>query len=114
VPVNVDTILPLALLFSLTCVVLLPAMHERYAYLVDVLAILVALMNSRLLVSAFALNVASLMTTVRFLFSLRFLPDYRWFSVAYVMVALYTVAILFSMVCNNSSTEDKAMQEVGQ
>lgn len=113
VQTTVETYIPIAFLFSLTCVTLLPAMHERYAYLVDVLAILTALIDSRFVLPAFALNLASLMTTIRFLFALQFLPDYRLFSVAYVMVSLYTVMTLITMLCNNSLARGADMQEVG-
>jgi Gpi18-like mannosyltransferase len=63
-----DRLLLLALLFAILVPFFLPAMHERYFYLADVLSIAVAFWMPRLLWVPLLVQIASLLSYVAFLF----------------------------------------------
>ncbi len=67
---------PLYLFFILnyTCVLFLPAMHERYGYLYEVVALLLAVLEPRTWALAAGLTGLSLVTYCSFLFSWQALP----------------------------------------
>ena len=61
-------ILYAAFLLSYTCVFFLPSMHDRYAYLIEVLAIVIAFLIPKTLGLMFGLQILSLQTYGAFLF----------------------------------------------
>lgn len=63
-----ENFLSAAAWFVWTCIIFLPAMHERYGYLCDILLIVIAVLNKKNLKYAVIVSVISMMTYGFFLF----------------------------------------------
>ena len=57
IEVNAKNILFMAFLLSYTCVLFLPAMHERYGFLFEILGIAIAFINKKTIIPLIAMNV---------------------------------------------------------
>lgn len=66
--------LSVTVLCAWCCVLLLPAMHERYAYPVDVLSVALAIGDKRFIPSAAAINLTSLIVYSSYLFGTTAIP----------------------------------------
>lgn len=66
--IDTDTLLELSVWSIWCCVLLLPAMHERYAFAVDVLSVVLALRNKKYIWVCVAINLVSLISYGNFLF----------------------------------------------
>ncbi len=65
---NNSLFLSFALLLTFTTVYMLPAMHDRYGYLYEILAVLYIFKNKKSIIPCIALNVLSIITYSNFLF----------------------------------------------
>lgn len=84
----------------LTCVVFLPGMHERYAYLADILLICSAFVNPRYVIVAVLNELSSLMSYSRYLFGVNMNPvPYSFISVLIYCLLTY---LLFSDILKKS------------
>lgn len=89
---TVENAVRMAFLTSYTCVLLLPAMHERYGYLYEVLSIILVCFDRRSLPLAVTLHLVTLTTYGSFLFGQS--SDLRTLAVVNVLIyTLYSVRL---------------------
>ena len=80
-----------------TCIVFLPSMHERYAYLLDILVIIYAVVYRRDVWVALVCNMASLCGYSHYLFSYDVL-DLKWVTIFYLAAYAYVTYSLLKDV----------------
>lgn len=80
-----------------TCIVFLPSMHERYAYLLDILVIIYAVVYQRDVWVALVCNMASLCGYSHYLFSYDVL-DLKWVTIFYLAAYAYVTYSLLKDV----------------
>lgn len=88
-----------------TCVMFLPAMHERYAYLIDILLIMLAFYSSKYLKFAIVTSSLSLFTySIYFARSLA--PELtQWHAAVYIAAYVWFTLILFKKIIVKSDNE---------
>ena len=59
----------LAIFVEWTCIIFLPAMHERYTYVMDLLLLMLAIVDGKYIIHAFIAIVTSCMTYSAYLFT---------------------------------------------
>ena len=78
----------MAVLFTFTTVYFLPAMHDRYGYLYEILAIVHMFKNRKTILPCFLLQIISMITYSNFLFHLG--VDVKMLSVLnFIVYAVY-------------------------
>jgi Gpi18-like mannosyltransferase len=82
-----ENLIALSILIVMLCVLFLPAMHERYAYLADILSVLYFLVRRKKLYIPVVINVISLLSYCTFLFATDVFP--------YKVLAIANVAFFF-------------------
>lgn len=88
---NQKNIVNIAFIFAFTCVLFLPAMHERYGYIYEILAICIAVYNIKTLPLCLGLQIISLNTYNNYLFAT---GSFDLLLLSLVNVSIY-VAYLF-------------------
>ena len=67
-----------AFILAYTCVFFLPKMHERYGYLYEILAILIAFVDRKTIIPCVVLNMVSLITYSLYLYGV----SYDWAGIS--------------------------------
>lgn len=94
--VNFDTIISLSLLTISICAFLLPHMHERYGYLLDILSVIYAVRNPKKCIYSIVMVLISLLAYGPFLFGYQPIPSY------YIAIALLLCIIFIAKECMNN------------
>ena len=81
-----EEIIQVAVLIEWTCIIFLPAMHERYTYVLDLLLLLLAIINNKFIMYAFIAVIASCISYSNYLFADK--------GINFLMVIVYVTAWL--------------------
>lgn len=106
---NHKTMLMTALWSVWTCLMFLPSMHERYPYLLDIIAIILALVSYKYIWTAVLCNLCSLRGYCFYLFKFDGC-DARFVAIAYIVAyAYFTYLLLKDSVYMKKSSLDKKL-----
>ena len=94
VELNYENLLRLAFITCFTCSVFLPGMHERYAYLAEILGMVMIFIDWKFIPFVIGMNATTLATYGDFLFNHQTLEDYTF--LAWVNVTVYVGMVLMS------------------
>ena len=100
---NTQNFLLAAIWSVFTCVMFLPSMHERYAYLLDIMALIYAVIILKRYWLPIICTLISLRGYCRYLFGFN-IPDIKFTAIIYLIVYLYVSYIFFKEVlfdCQN-------------
>lgn len=89
-----------AFILAYTCVFFLPKMHERYGYLYEILAILIAFVDRKTIIPCVVLNMVSLITYSSYLYGVSY--DVRILGCINGLVYLVYVVILVPAILKKS------------
>ena len=89
-----------AFILAYTCVFFLPKMHERYGYLYEILAILIAFVDKKTIIPCVVLNMVSLITYSLYLYGVSY--DMRILGCINGLVYLAYVVILVPIILKKS------------
>lgn len=84
-----------------TCILFLPAMHERYTYVLDLILLMLALINKRYIKYAFLAILLSILTYKTFLFSGKGVRS--WYVVFYLFSYLHFLYSSYRLLYNNTN-----------
>lgn len=105
VPLTTRNMIYMAFLLAYTCVLFLPSMHERYGYLYEILAILVAFLQLRTLPCLIGMYLASFAIYGKYLFM--FDINLPALSIVNVLAYLgYIVILMHDMLQSSERTEN--------
>ena len=88
-----EKIIEMAVFIEWTCMIFLPAMHERYTYVMDLLLLLLAFVNRKFLGFAFIAIATSCLTYYGFLYSNKDLSI--WNNIVYILFWLCHSYVIF-------------------
>lgn len=104
VRINTENMLYMAFLLAYTCVLILPAMHERYGFLYEILAIIIAFVNKKTIPLLISLNCISIATYGSYLYFRDI--DMNLLAVAnFVTYVIYFGIIMKHMLANCEQSE---------
>ena len=106
---NTQNFLLAAIWSVFTCVMFLPSMHERYAYLLDIIALIYAVIILKRYWLPIICTLISLRGYCRFLFGFN-IPDIKFTAIIYLIVYLYVSYIFFKEVlfdCQKQNSTQK-------
>lgn len=86
--------------FVWTCLLFLPAMHERYTYLLDILLVVLVFLDNKYLKYAVVSVMLNIMTYCHFLFGTPF-TLIQWCSIAYIISWSHFTYTLITTSNNN-------------
>lgn len=99
---DLEQIIKLAIFIEWTCIIFLPAMHERYTYVLDLLLLMLSFLNAEYITYAFISIVTSCMTYSGYLFTGRLLNS--WIIIIYIIYWLrYSYSLFANDICHRSS-----------
>ncbi len=90
-----EQILEIAIFIEWTCIIFLPAMHERYTYVMDILLLMLTFLNKRYIIYAFITACVSSLTCSAFLFTGKILNS--WVILIYIFAWLHYCYMLFGI-----------------
>ena len=88
-----DNILFMAFILTFACVLFLPAMHERYGYIYEILAICIAIKKPKTIPLCIALSGITLRTYGSYLFGVG-ITNFNWYAIANVALFVTYAIIL--------------------
>lgn len=101
ISMNKKNQLYIAFLLTYACVLFVPSMHERYGYVYDILAIIIAVINLRTIPSIVVLNLISLTTYGKYLFGNVY--NIKLFStINFISFVVYVMILMADMKCRKS------------
>lgn len=86
--------------FVWTCLILLPAMHERYTYPLDILLLILGTLNKKYLIYAVVSVMLSTITYGHYLFGTEGITQYH--AILYILIYIKYIGTLF-----NNNTKDQ-------
>lgn len=89
-----EQIIKLAIFIEWTCIIFLPAMHDRYTYVLDLLLLMLAFLNTKYITYALVSIVTSCMTYSAYLFTGKVLNS--WIIIVYIVYWLRYSYYLFA------------------
>lgn len=115
ISLNVENMVYMAFLLTYTCVMFLPAMHERYGYLYEMLGVLILFLNRKTLLPLLSLLSISFITYSRYLYdSTLEVADHPLFALWNLSVyVIYFIMLTKRMEENSGSRIGKSPDESG-
>lgn len=107
ISLNVENMVYMAFLLTYTCVMFLPAMHERYGYLYEMLGVLILFLNRKTLLPLISLLLISFITYSRYLYdSTLEMADHPLFALWNLTVYVIYFVMLTKRMEENSGSVD--------
>lgn len=101
-------IIEIAIFIEWTCILFLPAMHERYTYVMDLLLLLLAIIDKEYMKYAFVAITISCITYSGYLFTGKAVN--LWIAIIYILFWLRYTYSVFIMNSNSNFNDHKAVQ----
>ena len=105
VSTNLECIMIMAFLLAYTCVLLLPSMHERYGFVYEILALIIAFIDRKTIYLLCIMYTVTLITYIHFLSNVYFMP-------ISVLSAVNIFIYIMYMIMLNKRLTGKASQTV--
>lgn len=107
--IDLKSILMMAFLLCYTCVIFLPSMHERYGYVYEILALIIAFFNRRTIPLVIIMYCVTLITYIHFLSDNYFVPISILSVINIVIYILYIRWIHQALFPKNNDSQPPEM-----
>ena len=114
VRIDLKNIMIMAFILSYTCVLLLPSMHERYGFIYEILALIIAFIDRKTVYLVCIMYAVTLITYIHFLSNCYFMPLAVLSAVNIFVYIMYAVRLSRFLQENSrsSSTDERTAAPV--
>ncbi len=107
---DLESVLIMAFLLAYTCVLLLPSMHERYGFVYEILALIIAFIDRKTIYLLCMMYTVTLITYIHFLSNVYFMPISVLSAVNIFIYIFYMIKLnkrLLGKAADNSETRNR-------